>query len=254
LKNLIVPQQQNKLRLDTVLINLKLFNSRQKAVSKIISGAVFIDDKKIDKPGFIVKKGSYIKIIENEHEWVSRGGIKLSYAIKYFNLKVREKICIDIGSSTGGFTEVLISNGANLVYSIDVGYGQLDWKLRNNNKVKVLERTNARYLDEKKIKDKLDLLVCDVSFISLKKVIPPSLKFLNPKSSIILLIKPQFEAGRKYVGKGGIIKDKLIHNKVCNELIEWFTKNLNLNFVDLIESPIKGQKGNKEFFLYMTNN
>lgn len=253
MKNLIVPEELNKIRLDTVLTNLRLVESRQKAISKIISGEVFIDNKKIDKPGYIVKKGSNITINDKGHDWVSRGGIKLSHAIKKFNLQVKEKKCLDIGSSTGGFTEVLIRNGANLVYAIDVGYGQLDWRLRNNERVVVLERTNARKLNKKLISDKIDIVVCDVSFISLKKVIPPSLKLLKKNFSLILLIKPQFEAGKEYVGKGGIIRDDTIHEKVCMNLSEWFIYNFNLKIIDIIESPITGQKGNKEFFIYITN-
>ena len=243
----------DKERLDVVLVKLKLVNSRQIALSTIISGKVFIDDKKILKAGTIVKKNSVLKVRKKEYEWVSRGGLKLSPVLKKFKIILKNKICLDIGSSTGGFTDVLLKEGASTVYCVDVGYGQLAWKIRNDKRVVVLEKTNARYLNSNQIKQLAQILVCDVSFISIKKVIPACLKFLSKDAYLIVLIKPQFEAGREFISKGGIIKDSKIHEIVCNDIKQWFVEKLKKEVISIIESSIKGQKGNKEFFILIKN-
>ena len=243
----------DKERLDVALVKLKLVNTRQIALSSIISGKVFIDDKKILKAGTIVKKNSLIKVRKREYEWVSRGGLKLSPVLKKFKIILKNKICLDIGSSTGGFTDVLLKEGALRVYCVDVGYGQLAWKIRNDKRVVVLEKTNARYLNSNQINQLVQVLVCDVSFISIKKIIPACLKFLSKDAYLIVLIKPQFEAGKENISKGGIIKNDKIHKIVCDDIKQWFIEQLNKEVISIIESSIKGQKGNKEFFILVKN-
>ena len=243
----------DKERLDVALVKLKLVNTRQIALSTIISGKVFIDDKKILKAGTIVKKNSLIKVRKREYEWVSRGGLKLSPVLKKFKIILKNKICLDIGSSTGGFTDVLLKEGALRVYCVDVGYGQLAWKIRNDKRVVVLEKTNARYLNNNQINQLVQILVCDVSFISIKKIIPACLRFLSKDAYLIVLIKPQFEAGKENISKGGIIKNDKIHKIVCDDIKQWFIEQLNKEVISIIESSIKGQKGNKEFFILVKN-
>ena len=219
----------------------------------IISGKVFVDNEKIVKPGKIIKCNKVIELKKDKNQWVSRGGIKLSHALKKFDINVSEKISLDVGCSTGGFTDVLIKMGVKKVYAVDVGYGQLDWRLRNSEKVILYERTNARELDTNIIPQLLDLVVCDVSFISLTKVLLPLKELLNNKFEILALIKPQFEARKNEVGRGGIIKDSKVHKRICDELTIWFRQNFKHKSVNIIDSPITGQKGNKEFFIYIKN-
>ena len=224
--------------------------SRQEAIGLILSGNVFIDSQRIDKPGIKVEINCNLIVKQKDKMWVSRGGYKLDQAIKEFNIDCIDIIAMDIGSSTGGFTDVLIRNGAKKVYSVDVGYGQLDWNIRNNARVEVLEKTNARYLDSDMISDKLDAIVCDVSFISLKKVIKPNIKFLNNNGWIISLIKPQFEIGKNLLGKGGIVKNAEHHQMVVDDIRAFFENEIDLSIKGIIESPILGPKGNKEFLIY----
>ncbi len=192
---------------------------------------------------------SQIVIKKKDRTWVSRGGYKLDKAIKYFQLDCNDIIALDIGSSTGGFTDVLLTNGAKKVYCVDVGYGQLDWKIRNNEKVIVHEKTNARILDDQIIKDSLDAIVCDTSFISLKKVLPASINLLKNTGWLVALIKPQFEIGRNLVGKGGVVSNPDHHNLVINDIKQWLSHKVKLKVLDVVESPILGQKGNKEFLI-----
>ncbi len=216
----------------------------------VLSGNVFIDTKRIDKPGTKVEIDTNLVLKRVKKIWVSRGGFKLEKAIIDFNVKCSNIIAMDIGSSTGGFTDVLIKKGAKKVYSVDVGYGQLDWNLRNNVRVKVLEKTNARYLDSDIISDKLDAIVCDVSFISLKKVIKPNIKFLKNNGWIISLIKPQFEIGKDLLGKGGVVKNAEHHQMVVDDIRAFFENEIDLSIKGIIDSPILGPKGNKEFLIY----
>ncbi len=248
-----VPKDLNNYRIDIILKELNLVDSRNKAMALIMSGNVFVDDKKIIKPGQTIKSNKIVKLKKNDHDWVSRGGIKLNKALEVFDIDVSKKVCLDIGCSTGGFTDVLIDKGVKKVYAVDVGYGQFDWNLRNSDKVILLERTNARELDNQIIPELIDLVVCDVSFISLKKVILPVKKLLKRNFKIISLIKPQFEVNKKYVGKGGIIKNPDIHSKVCQDIDDWFKKKFQYKYTQTIESPILGQKGNKEFFIFVRN-
>ena len=249
-----VEKSNHKTRLDTVILKMGFVSSRQRAIGEILSGNVFVNNKKIVKAGFIVKEGSNIKIRKKKFEWVSRGGLKLFNALEKFDLTFKNKICLDIGSSTGGFSDVLLSKGVSRIFCVDVGYGQLDWKIRNNNRVRVLEKTNARYLNNDQVNEKIDLLVCDVSFISIKKIIPNCLKLMNHIFDLVILIKPQFEAEKKFISKGGIIRDDKIHLKVCKDLKKWFSDTMNLKVANFAESSILGQKGNKEFFIHLKNN
>ena len=249
----VIPENLDKQRIDYILKELELVESRNQALALIISGKVFVDSEKVIKPGKIVRCNKTIELKKDKNHWVSRGGIKLSHALKKFDINVRKKISLDIGCSTGGFTDVLVKMGIKKVYAVDVGYGQLDWRLRNCEKVVLFERTNARELDTNIIPELLDLVVCDVSFISLKKVLLPVKKLLNRKFEILCLIKPQFEAKKNEVGRGGIIKDSKIHNRICEELMFWFRENFDYEHLSIIDSPITGQKGNKEFFIYIKN-
>ena len=236
-----------------MLFDKDLVKSRQEAVGLILSGNVFIDSQRIDKPGTKVETDCNLILKKINKMWVSRGGYKLDQAIDEFDIDCTDIIAMDIGSSTGGFTDVLIKKGAKKVYSVDVGYGQLDWNIRNHHRVIVLEKTNARYLNSKKISDKLDAIVCDVSFISLKKVIKPNIKFLKTKGWLISLIKPQFEIGKDLLGKGGVVKNIEHHQMVVDDIRDFFENEINLNVKGITESPILGPKGNKEFLIYGQN-
>ena len=234
-----------KKRLDTLVFERGHTISREKAKALILSGKVYVNGEKITKAGEQVSEFAEITI-EEPLKYVSRGGFKLEKALNELDINVKDKTCLDIGASTGGFTDCLLQNGAAKVYAVDVGYGQLDWKLRKDKRVIVIERCNFRHIDNDLINEKVDIIVIDVSFISLKLIIPKALKFLKENGIIIPLIKPQFEAGKENVGKGGIVKDPTVHKQVINSLSTFFSQHY-LNVVNIIESPILGQKGNKEF-------
>jgi len=241
-----------KKRIDQLLVEKKLVESRTKAQAMIMAGQIFVNDRKINKSGETFKEDVKIKIYNLHPTWVSRGAIKLLHAINNFNIKITNKICLDLGASTGGFTHVLLKNGAKKIYSVDVGKNQLHEKLLSETRVINLEKTNAGYLNEEAIKEKIDIIVCDVSFISLKKVIEPSLMFLNKKGIILVLIKPQFEAKKNEIRKG-IVTDSNVHKRICEEYEDWFENRCNMNVRGIIESPIKGPKGNKEFLILTEN-
>ena len=251
-EQILITEELSNKRLDQIITELEIVNSRNKAVSLIMSGKVFINEKKIDKPGKIIKGNSVLKYKKEEKDWVSRGGIKLHNALKVFNVDIKNKVCLDIGCSTGGFTEVLLSKDAKHIYSVDVGYGQFDWRLRNSKKVTLYERLNIKYINKSQLFEPIDVVVCDVSFISIRKFFLHIKSFLNSKFSIVSLIKPQFEARREEIGRGGIVKDPKIHEKVCNEIEVWFSKNFNNVKIEICESIIKGQKGNKEYFIFIS--
>ena len=214
-----------------------------------MSGNVFIEEKKIDKPGYQVLKNCNIVVKRNKNDqWVSRGGYKLDKAINYFNLDCKNIVALDIGSSTGGFTDVLLKKGAKKIYSVDVGYGQLDFKLRENTKVKNLERTNARYLTKEEIGEKIDLIVMDVSFISITKFESFFKEFAHKNSLFIGLIKPQFELSRDKLGKNGIVRNPKYRQEAIENIIN-FLNGFYLNILEPIESPIKGSKGNIEYLV-----
>ncbi|PPR77886.1 MAG: 16S/23S rRNA (cytidine-2'-O)-methyltransferase TlyA [Alphaproteobacteria bacterium MarineAlpha2_Bin1] len=241
--------KEKKIRLDQLLTDRGLAPSRARASSLILSGCVLCNNIHIRKAGYQVKTDSIIRILRHEHEWVSRGGVKLNYALNKFKYSVQGVIAADIGSSTGGFTDVLLKHGAKKIYSIDVGYGQLSWKLRQDKRVIVMERVNSRYLDEKSFSDLINFIVCDVSFISIKKALPPILKIVEKNSRLISLIKPQFEAGKKNVKKGGVVRDTNIHNDICKNISLWLQDEMRWSVDGLCQSPICGPAGNKEFFI-----
>ena len=217
-----------------------------------MSGNVFVNEKRVEKPGQQVKTDSKVEIKGKTFPWVSRGGVKLEKAILEFNLNCNLIIALDIGASTGGFTDVLLSRGAKKVYAVDVGYGQLDWKLRQNERVIVKEKTNARFLTDQIIKDPLDAIVCDASFISLKKVLLPGLSLLKTKGWLAALIKPQFEVGKGLVGKGGVVRDPELHQEVITDIKNWVQYDMKMNLSGVVESPLLGPSGNKEFVIVAT--
>ena len=238
----------SKIRLDQILFDRKLAESKSKAQAMIMAGQVFVEGKVINKSGYNIKPDAKIKIKDIGPEWVSRGAYKLIKALDENNIKVDNKTCMDIGASTGGFTEALIKRNAKKVFAVDVGTNQLHEKLKKMKEIINLEKTNARYLTTDLITESIELLVCDVSFISLKKVILPCLNFLKKNSVIIVLIKPQFES-KKNETKKGVVKDSEIHLRICNEIKKWFENECNCEVLKIIESPITGPKGNKEFLL-----
>lgn len=237
-----------KQRLDQILLNRNLAESKSKAQAMIMAGQVFVEGKKINKSGLNIKNNAIVEIKNLRPEWVSRGATKIIYALDENKIKVKNKICIDLGSSTGGFTEVLIQRGAQKVYAVDVGTNQLHEKIKQNNKVISLEKTNARYLAKEMFTELIEIMVCDVSFISLKKVIKPNLNLLKNQSTIIALIKPQFESNKNETKKG-VVRDIKIHKRICNEIMNWFENDCNCKVLNIIESPIKGAKGNIEFLI-----
>jgi 23S rRNA (cytidine1920-2'-O)/16S rRNA (cytidine1409-2'-O)-methyltransferase len=239
-----------KERLDKLMVEKGLVPSREKAQALIMIGGVKVNGQVMRKPGQKIREDALIEILQPPCPYVSRGGVKLEGAIKGFGINVEGKVCLDVGASTGGFTDCLLQHGAKRVYAVDVGWGQLHWKLRNDPRVICLEKKNIRYLPKEEIPEEVDLVTIDTSFISLKLVIPAVLKFLKEKAEILALIKPQFEVGKGEVGKGGVVRDPEKHKRVIEE-IRIFSQNLGLHPVGVIESPILGPKGNKEFFIYL---
>ncbi len=242
-----------KSRLDKLLVIQKLAPTRQKAQAMIGAGQVFVNGHLADKAGSSFPIDSKIELKGNLIPFVSRGGLKLEKGLNYFNIDPGGFICADIGASTGGFTDCLLQRGASKIYSIDVGYGQLAWKLRQDPRVVVMERTNARHLTKNDIQDILDLAVVDASFISLKLLLPPLIQFFNDSVSILALIKPQFEAGKGKVGKGGVVKDPNVHVEVTLDIIN-FAKSHQLKCMGVTPSPILGPKGNIEFLVHFLKN
>lgn len=238
-----------KERLDKLLVERELFSTREKAKRAILAGLVKVENKCLDKPGIRVEDNVQIEIKEGI-PYVSRGGLKLESALKEFRIKVENKVVLDVGASTGGFTDCLLQGGASRVYALDVGYGQLDWKLRNDPRVINIERTNVRYFKIGDLREKVDLVTVDVSFISLNKVISPLLPLLKTRGEIIALIKPQFEAARKQAKKG-VVKDPQVHKEVIYKIIEVARKE-SLKIKGLALSPLRGPAGNTEYFIYLT--
>ena len=237
-----------KQRIDKLLVEKKLADSRTKAQALIMAGVVLVNEKRIEKPSetFTGRENIRIKGRSNEIKYVGRGGLKLEKALNNFHMRLNGYVCLDVGSSTGGFTDCLLQNGAKKVYAVDAGTNQLVWKLRNDERVIVRENTNARYLSSEDFTEKFDLIVVDVSFISITKILPALLNLLGENGKIITLIKPQFEVGKGEVGKGGIVKDKTKHQKVV-EKINDFARKIGLEISETIDSPILGAEGNKEF-------
>ena len=238
-----------KLRLDQLLVERGLVESRSRAQAWIMAGNVYSDTKRLDKAGQQVKPDIPIEIKGQDHPWVSRGGLKLEKGLKQFEISAEGKTCIDVGASTGGFTDVLITSGAAKVYAVDVGQGQLAWKLRSDERVVVMEKTNARHLTSDDIPDPIDLVVCDASFIGLETVLPAALSLVQPSGHVIALIKPQFEVGKGRVGKGGVVREPELHQEVCDRIEAWLNGLEGWSVLGLTESPIKGPEGNIEFLI-----
>jgi 23S rRNA (cytidine1920-2'-O)/16S rRNA (cytidine1409-2'-O)-methyltransferase len=243
---------EEKERLDVLIHRQGLSASREKASSQIMSGIVYVNGAKVDKPGTKLPINSKIEIRGTALPYVSRGGLKLEKALREFNLKLQDKVAMDIGASTGGFTDCMLQNGATKVYAIDVGYGQLAWSLRTDSRVVCMERTNIRYVTYEAIGEYADFASIDVSFISLKKVLPAVKQLLKENGEIVCLIKPQFEAGREKVGKKGVVRDKQVHMDVIESIVEFCRKEMELAVLGLSYSPIKGPEGNIEYLLYLS--
>jgi len=236
-----------KRRLDVLLVERGLVESREKARALILAGKVLVDGQRADKAGHAVSLEARIELLEAPR-YVGRGGLKLEAALDHFSIQVRDRMCLDIGSSTGGFTDCLLQRGAARVYAIDVGTGQLDWKLRNDQRVVVQEQVNARYLTRAEVPEPIDLAVCDVSFISITMILPALPDLLAENGEMVILVKPQFELEREQVGKGGIIREPLLHQKACHR-VETAVQRLGFQ-TDIIPSPVLGAEGNQEFLLY----
>lgn len=235
-----------KKRADIVLVQQLLCESRERAQTAIMEGRVYLGEKRINKPSEMISEDDTLTIRTSGNDYVSRGALKLEKAIRVFHADLKDKVIMDIGSSTGGFTDVCLRNGARHVYSIDVGYGQLDWKLRNDPRVTVMERTNARYLEPEMFTEKPSVTVMDVSFISIRLILPVASAIMGDQGVFYTLIKPQFEAGREHVGKNGVVRDPETHKNVLNEIISFADLN-GLQVIGMDYSPITGPKGNIEF-------
>ncbi len=244
-------EKVKKERLDVLLVSRGLATSREKAKAIIMSGIVYVDGNKEDKAGTTFPDTVDIQVKGNTLRYVSRGGLKLEKAMNEFGLTLDNFICMDVGSSTGGFTDCMLQNGATKVYAVDVGHGQLDWKLRNDERVICMEKTNIRYVTREDIDDILDFASIDVSFISLTKVLLPVRELLKDDGHIVCLIKPQFEAGREKVGKKGVVRDRKVHEEVIDMVTE-YAKSIELFPLQLDFSPVKGPEGNIEYLLYLT--
>lgn len=214
-----------------------------------MSGAVFLGEQRLDKPGHAVAEDAEVTVRGKPHPWVSRGGLKLEHGLAHFQIDVTGSVAIDVGASTGGFTDVLLSNGSEKVYAVDVGYGQLDSKLRTDPRVVVLERTNARHLSQEHVPEPVDIVVCDASFIGLRTVLPAAMALTKPAAHLIALIKPQFEVGKGRVGKKGVVRDPDLHQEVCATISAWVDSQAEWSVVGLVPSPITGPEGNTEFLI-----
>ena len=240
----------SKERIDKLLIEKRIVQSRERARSLIMEGRVIVEDRTIDKPGTKVDVEAQLQIRGENLPYVSRGGVKLEGALNAFGVHPSGMVVMDVGASTGGFTDCVLQKGARKVYAVDVGYGQLAWKLRKDPRVVNLERRNIRYLKREEVEEEVGLILIDTSFISIEKYLPHLLGFLRKGGTIISLIKPQFEVGKGEVGKGGVVKDPALHQKVI-ERISQFSRGLGLKVLRVIESSLLGPKGNKEFFIYL---
>ena len=244
---------KEKERLDVLLVNRGLATSREKAKSLIMAGDVFVNGQREDKPGttFEEAKITSLEVRGDTLPYVSRGGLKLEKAVKNFGFSLQDKVCMDIGASTGGFTDCMLQNGAKKVYSVDVGHGQLDWKLRSDERVVCMEKTNFRYMVREDIDDDLDFASCDVSFISLTKILLPARRLLKDEGQMVCLIKPQFEAGKEKVGKKGVVRDPKVHEEVVHRIMD-FVHIAGFQVLHLEFSPIKGPEGNIEYLIHIS--
>jgi len=238
-----------KPRLDQLLVDRGLVESRARAQALVMAGLVFSDTRRLDKPGQRVSADLPLTLKGQDHPWVSRGGLKLVAGLDHFGLDPAGWVCLDVGASTGGFTDVLLSRGAARVHAVDVGYGQLAHKLRTDDRVVVLERTNARNLTAEQIPEPVDLVVCDASFIGLRTVLPAVLALVRPGGALVALIKPQFEVGPERVGKGGVVRDPALHAEVCQTIRAWLDGLGGWSVLGITDSPISGPEGNREFLI-----
>ena len=239
-----------KRRADQLLVDQGLAESRTKAQALILAGLVSCGKRRVDKPGEQLAPDAALALKGRDHPWVSRGGVKLAYALDRFGITVEGSVALDIGASTGGFTDVLLARGVRRVHAVDVGHGQLAWKLRQDPRVVVHERLNARNLTRADIAEPIDLITCDASFIGLATVLPAPLALAAEQAQLVALVKPQFEAGRAHIGKGGVVRDPEVHREVCERTAAWVAAQPGWSVVGLIESPILGPEGNREFLLY----
>jgi 23S rRNA (cytidine1920-2'-O)/16S rRNA (cytidine1409-2'-O)-methyltransferase len=239
-----------KRRADQLLVDRGLAESRQRAQALILAGLVYAGERRIDKSGEPIADATDIEIRGRDHPWVSRGGVKLAHALDHFAIDVTGLVALDIGASTGGFTDVLLTRGATRVHAVDVGRGQLAWKLRQDPRVVVHEGLNARHLTAADISEPIDIVTCDASFIGLATVLPAALALAKPHALLVALIKPQFEAGPKAVGKGGVVRDPEVHHAVCAAAASWVGAQPGWSVVGIADSPITGPAGNREFLLY----
>jgi 23S rRNA (cytidine1920-2'-O)/16S rRNA (cytidine1409-2'-O)-methyltransferase len=240
----------DKRRVDTLLVERGLAESRARAQALVLAGLVWSEGRRLDKPGTSLAPDTPLELRGREHPWVSRGGVKLAHALDHFAIDPAGAVALDIGASTGGFTDVLLARGARRVYAVDVGHGQLAWKLRQDARVTVLERTNARHLAPEQIPEAPDLIVCDASFISLTVVLPAALALAAPAARLVALIKPQFEVGKGKVGKGGVVRDPALHRDVCERIAAWLATQPGWRVEGITASPIRGPEGNIEFLVY----
>lgn len=243
---------QKKIRIDQALHERGMAESRSKAQAYIMAGLVFCGDKKIVKSGQLIASDAEITLKGKDHPWVSRGGIKLDHALSHFAINLSGLTAIDVGSSTGGFTDVMLQSGARKVFAIDSGTNQLAWKLRQDERVIVYEQTSARIVTKEHIDEAVDIIVCDASFIGLSKVLERPMEFAKDDAQLIALIKPQFEAGKHEVGKGGVVRDEMVHKRVCQEVTAWLEEK-NWHVKGLTQSPITGPQGNVEFLIWAQN-
>jgi 23S rRNA (cytidine1920-2'-O)/16S rRNA (cytidine1409-2'-O)-methyltransferase len=243
-----------KQRADQLLAERGFAESRARAQALILAGLVFAGERRVDKAGEMLAPNAAIEVRGRDHPWVSRGGVKLAHALDHFAIEPADAIALDIGASTGGFTDVLLVRGARRVYAVDVGHGQLAWKLRQDPRVVVCERVNARALGGRYVPEPVDIVTCDASFIGLETVLPASLALAGERASLVALVKPQFEAGPGDVGKGGVVKDPAIHRAVCERCAAWVASQPGWTVIGIVESPIVGPRGNREFLLYARRN
>jgi 23S rRNA (cytidine1920-2'-O)/16S rRNA (cytidine1409-2'-O)-methyltransferase len=239
----------SKPRLDQLMVERGLAESRAKAQALVLAGQVFSGARRLDKPGRTLAPDTPIEVRAPAVPYVSRGGVKLAHGLDHFGIDPVGMVALDVGASTGGFTDVLLRRGAARVYAVDVGHGQLDWRLRNDPRVVALEGVNARRLSRAHVPEPLDLVVCDVSFISLELALPPALALAGPAASLIALVKPQFEVGKGQVGHGGVVRDPALHRAVCARIAHWLTDQHGWHVLGVSESPITGPKGNHEFLV-----
>ena len=238
-----------KRRADQLLVDRGLAESRAKAQALILAGVVYVGERRIDKSGESIADETEIAVRGRDHPWVSRGGVKLAHALEHFAIDVSGLVALDIGASTGGFVDVLLTHGAARVHAVDVGRGQLAWKLRQDSRVLVREGINARNLTDAEIPERVDIVTCDASFIGLATVLPAALALAKPNALLVALIKPQFEAGPRAVGKGGVVRDREVHRTVCETTAAWVASQ-GWTVIGITDSPITGPAGNREFLLY----